>query len=66
MKVKYSDFFAESVIEEIDNRIEELSKEAIAVLGFGNIAEEDFSKDQVQKIMEFIVNKEIFTKGGKY
>ncbi|WP_341791993.1 hypothetical protein [Rickettsia endosymbiont of Gonocerus acuteangulatus] len=46
------------------NKIEELSKEAIEVLGFGNIAEEvDFSKDQVQKIMEFIVNKEIFTKG---
>ncbi|HJD62332.1 MAG TPA: hypothetical protein LFW14_01910 [Rickettsia endosymbiont of Degeeriella rufa] len=63
MKVKYSDFFAESVIEEINNKIEELSKEAIEVLGFGNIAEEDFSKDQVQKIMEFIVNKEIFTKG---
>ncbi|ABV79691.1 hypothetical protein A1I_06905 [Rickettsia bellii OSU 85-389] len=63
MKIKYNDFFTESVIEKIDNKIKKLSKEAIAVLGLGNITEEvDFSKDQVQKIMEFIVNKEIFTR----
>ncbi|WP_395477108.1 hypothetical protein [Rickettsia endosymbiont of Pantilius tunicatus] len=57
MKIKYSNFFTES-------KIEELFKEAIAELGFSNTEKDseeeiDLSKDQEQKVVEFIVNKEI-------
>ena len=67
MKTKNNNFFDENIIEEIDNKIAELSREATAELGFGNIEEEadeemDLSQEREQKVIEFIINKEILTK----
>ncbi|WP_419235004.1 hypothetical protein [Rickettsia endosymbiont of Nabis limbatus] len=62
--IYHSSTHSVSFVEEIDNKIEELFKEAIAELGFSNTEKDseeeiDLSKDQEQKVVEFIVNKEI-------
>ncbi|QQV75184.1 hypothetical protein H6P87_00730 [Rickettsia tillamookensis] len=61
MKINYNDFFAESIIEEIDNEADQLIKKAEAELG---LRDDNYFKKQTQEVIEHVLKNAIFTNGA--